>query len=61
MEPGKLRVTLRRSPIGSPERQKRTLRALGLRRPNSTAVHEDTPSIRGMIGKVMHLVEVEEG
>lgn len=56
----KLRVTLVRSPIGYPEPQKRTVRALGLRRMHQTIEHVDTPALRGMITKVVHLVQVEE-
>lgn len=56
----KLRVTLVRSPIGYSERQKRTVRALGLRRMNHTVKKVDTPVIRGMIAKIRHLVKVEE-
>ena len=55
-----LRVTLVKSPIGYSYRQKRTVRALGLRRMRQTVEHEDTPVIRGMISKVKHLVLVEE-
>jgi large subunit ribosomal protein L30 len=55
-----VRITLVRSPIGYPLRQKRTVRALGLRRMHQTVEQEDTPVIRGMIAKVVHLVEVEE-
>ncbi|MEW6567250.1 MAG: 50S ribosomal protein L30 [Chloroflexota bacterium] len=55
-----LRITLVRSPIGYSERQKRTVRALGLRRLNQTVEQEDTPVVRGMIAKVSHLVRVEE-
>jgi len=55
-----LRITLARSPIGRSRRQKRTVRALGLRRMHQTVEQEDTPSIRGMIAKVEHLVQVEE-
>jgi large subunit ribosomal protein L30 len=55
-----IRVTLVRSPIGYPERQKRTVRALGLRKMNQTVEHNDNPVIRGMIAKVVHLVEVDE-
>jgi large subunit ribosomal protein L30 len=55
-----VRVTLVRSPIGSPERQKRTVRTLGLRRMHRSVEHIDSPSLRGMIAKVIHLVEVEE-
>jgi large subunit ribosomal protein L30 len=55
-----VRVTLVRSPIGYSKRQKATVRALGLRRLNQTVEHIDTPSLRGMIDKVSHLVLVEE-
>ncbi len=55
-----LRVTLVRSPIGYSKDQKLTVRALGLRRLYQTVEHEDTPAIRGMIRKVIHLVRVEE-
>ncbi len=55
-----IRITLVRSPIGYPERQKRTVKALGLRRMNQTIEQVDTPVLRGMIAKVSHLVEVEE-
>jgi len=55
-----IRVTLVQSPIGYPEPQKRTVRALGLRRMNQTIEHEDSPALRGMITKVVHLVRVEE-
>lgn len=56
----KLRITLVRSPIGYSLRQKRTVRALGLRRLNRTVEHDDTPVVRGMIAKVSHLIRVEE-
>jgi len=55
----KVSVTLKSSIIGSSKRQKDTVKALGLGKINSTAVHEDTPQIRGMIAKVNHLVSVE--
>ncbi len=55
----KLLVTCVKSGIGNREDQKKTLRALGLRRLNQTVVHEDSASIRGMIMKVRHLVKVE--
>jgi large subunit ribosomal protein L30 len=57
---GKIRVTLVRSPIGYAERQKRTVRALGLRRMHQTVEHADTPAVRGMVASVNHLVKVEE-
>ena len=47
-----------KSRIGAPAVQKRTLDALGLRKMNHTVVHEDNPSIRGMVKAVSHLVEV---
>jgi large subunit ribosomal protein L30 len=55
-----LRITLVRSPIGYSQRQKRTVRALGLRRINQTVEQPDAPEIRGMITKIQHLVKVEE-
>ncbi len=55
-----LRITLVRSPIGYSERQKRTVRALGLRRLNQSVEQADTPVLRGMLAKVSHLVQVEE-
>lgn len=54
-----LKITLKRSPIGYSESQKRTVRALGLRKLNQTVYHRDDPSIRGMIAKVPHLLQVE--
>ena len=55
-----LRITLTKSSIGYSERQKRTVRALGLRRMHQTVEQRDTPVIRGMIAKVKHLVTVDE-
>ncbi len=55
-----LKITQTKSVIGSLERHKRTIRALGLKRIRDSRVHGDTPQIRGMIHKVRHLVEVEE-
>ncbi|MGC9398968.1 MAG: 50S ribosomal protein L30 [Anaerolineae bacterium] len=56
----KLRVKLVRSPIGHSWRQKRTVRALGLRKMHQEVIQPDNPAIRGMLAKVEHLVEVEE-
>lgn len=56
-----LKVTWTKSSIGQKEDQKRTIRALGLRRLGQTVEHGDTRSVRGMIHKVRHLVTVEEG
>ena len=53
-------VTLVRSPIGYTKDQKQTVLALGLRRMHQTIEHKDTPALRGMIRKVIHLVQVEE-
>jgi large subunit ribosomal protein L30 len=55
-----IRVRQVRSAIGFKRDQRATLRGLGLRRPGSVAEVEDTPSVRGMIRKVVHLVRVEE-
>ncbi len=55
-----IKVTQIASPIGRPEIQRQTLIGLGLNKMNKVSVLEDTPSIRGMIKKVAHLVKVEE-
>ena len=55
-----LKVTLVKSPIGYSERQKRTVKALGLRKMNQTIFHTDNPAVRGMIAKISHLLSVEE-
>jgi large subunit ribosomal protein L30 len=55
-----LRVTLVRSPIGYNKDQKATVRALGLHRMHQTIEHKDNPALRGMIQKIIHLVQVEE-
>jgi large subunit ribosomal protein L30 len=56
----KLKVVQVRSTIGRPRTQRLTLRGLGLRGRHSTVVVDNTPSFRGMIKKVIHLVTVEE-
>jgi large subunit ribosomal protein L30 len=56
----KLLITQRRSRNGSDQRQRDTLRSLGLRRIGHSVEREDSPQIRGMIAKVAHLVEVSE-
>ena len=56
----RLRITWVKSSIGYPERQKGTVRALGLRRLGHSVEHVDTPVIRGMVDRVDHLVEVQE-
>lgn len=55
-----LRVTLVKSPIGYSKDQKATVRALGLRRVNQIVEHNDSPAIRGMLNKVVHLIKIEE-
>jgi large subunit ribosomal protein L30 len=54
----KLKLRLIRSIIGLSPKQEATVKALGLRRINQTAVHEDTATVRGMIAKVPHMVQV---
>ena len=56
----KLLITQVKSGIGYAGDQKKTLKALGLKRMNQSVVQEDSPSVRGMIVKVRHLVKVEE-
>ena len=56
----KLRVTQVRSIIDRPERQKRTMKAIGLRKMNQTVEGANTPEMKGMIASVAHLLKVEE-
>jgi len=56
----KLRITCTRSPIGYPEDQRLTMKSLGLTKLQQSVVQEDSPSLRGMILKVRHLVTIEE-
>lgn len=56
----KLRITYKKSAIGYEKSQRATLQALGLKKLNQTVEHEDSPVIRGMVGKVSHLVTMEE-
>jgi len=51
-------ITLRRSPIGTPQKHRRVLSGLGLRRIRQTVTRPDTSQVRGMIGKVGYLLEV---
>jgi large subunit ribosomal protein L30 len=55
-----LRVTLVRSPIGFTKDQKATVFALGLHRLHQTVEHKDTPAVRGMLTKIIHLLKIEE-
>jgi large subunit ribosomal protein L30 len=56
----KIKITLIKSPIDRSERQKQTVKALGLNKTNSVKEVEATPQILGMVRKVGHLVKVEE-
>lgn len=56
----RLRITYVKSMIGYSGKQRETLRSLGLHRLGQSVEHPDTPSVRGMIAKVQHLVRVEE-
>jgi large subunit ribosomal protein L30 len=58
---GQIKVRWVKSQIGYDRRQRATLRGLGFRRLSQTVQVEDTPAVRGMIRKVIHLVVVEEG
>lgn len=55
-----LKITQVRSKIGTQDRHRGTLRALGLRRIGASAVHKDSPTLQGMLRKVSYLVKVEE-
>jgi large subunit ribosomal protein L30 len=60
MSSQRLRITLVRSPIGYRAEQRATVKSLGLRRMHQTVERPDTPTVRGQIFKVQHLVKVEE-
>lgn len=55
----KIRITQIKSKIGQPERQKRILEALGIKKMHQTVEHDDSPQIMGMVQKLKHLVKVE--
>lgn len=55
-----LKITLKKSIVGRPEKHRRTVRGLGLKKLNRSVLLKDTPSVRGMVQKVSHLLEVEE-
>ncbi len=57
---GKLKITQIRSTIGRPEKHRRIIRALGLKRMHMTVEHNMNPAIYGMVKKIPHLVTVEE-
>jgi large subunit ribosomal protein L30 len=59
--PGKkLKVTLKKSIIGLSPKQEATVKALGLRRMHQSVSHDDTPTVRGMIAAVPHMLEVRD-
>jgi len=55
----KIVITWKRSAIGYPRAQRETIAGLGLRKLNQTVEHEESPVILGMVGKIRHLVQVE--
>lgn len=58
--PRNLAITLRRSIIGFPKKQRRVVQSLGLRRLRHTVIRADTPQTRGMMAKIHHLIDVKE-
>ncbi len=56
----KIAVTWKKSSIGFPQDQRRTIVGLGLKRLHHTVEHDDSPAILGMVNKVKHLVDVSE-
>ena len=56
----KLKITMVKSYVGRPQKQRQILRGMGLGKLNKTVLLEDTPEIRGMVRKVSHLVLMEE-
>ena len=56
-----LKITLKKSMVGRPEKHRKTVRSLGLRKLNKTVVLNDSPTVRGMVNQVSHLLEVKEG
>lgn len=60
-ESSTIRLELVRSPIGGTERQRATVKALGLRKLHQVVEHPDSPATRGMVQKVAHLVRIVEG
>ena len=55
-----LKITWKKSCIGRPESQRRIIRSLGLRQLHHSVTHNDSPTIRGMVSKVIHLIDVEQ-
>lgn len=59
VEKTQIKVKLVKSVIGASDTQKKIVKALGINKLNQTVVHNDTPTIRGMVNKIPHLVSVE--
>jgi large subunit ribosomal protein L30 len=59
-QPGKLEITQVRSVSGRQETHRRTLRALGIKKNQTSVIQNDTPAIRGMINKIPHMITVRE-
>jgi len=59
-QPARLEITQIRSLSGRPEPQRRTIRALGLTKNQTSVIQNDTPAIRGMINKIPHMLKVRE-
>ena len=59
-QPSRLEIKQVRSVSGRPETQRRTLRALGLTKNQTSVIQNDTPAIRGMINKIPHMLSVRE-
>jgi large subunit ribosomal protein L30 len=55
-----LKITWTKSCIGRPKKQREIIRSLGLHRLHHTVVHQDSPTIQGMVRKVIHLLKVEQ-
>lgn len=55
-----LKITWTKSYIGKPQNQRRVIHSLGLKRLHHSVVHQDSPTIRGMVEKVQHLLKVEQ-
>ena len=55
-----LKITWIKSGIGRPQKQRRVIESLGLRRLNQSVIHSDSPTIRGMVEKVIHMLKVEQ-
>ncbi len=60
MSDKKLKITLKKSLIGWPNWQRKTVKSLGLTKRNASVIQNDTPAVRGKVDQVQHLLEVEE-